>query len=211
MEAGWEVTPRAKDPTSRAGILAAGLIRIVRTPAELDAAGEWWCAEKPGLYPDDVKRARSEGMKAGLPHWLAKPVTPRDAVARMFRDAESGRRAACQYLDGKTYTPPSHMSPTQLRAALGTQHRRLSGGWGDTGKGLDVEVTPLDDATIEMLPVAASPEPVAAERAAVPTLPHVSTAPARLISPGKRDRLAWVPVMQRLAAMYARGSQGGHQ
>jgi hypothetical protein len=154
MEAGWEVTPRAKDPTSRAGILAAGLIRIVRTPAELDAAGEWWCTEKPDLYPDDVKRARSEGMKAGLPHWLAKPVTPRDAVARM---------------------------------------------------------TPLDDATIEMLPVAASPEPVAAERAAVPTLPHVSTAPARLISPGKRDRLAWVPVMQRLAAMYARGSQGGHQ
>jgi hypothetical protein len=282
------VTARPKEPTTRAGIISAGLVRVVATPAELDAAGGWWSAEKPGLDPADVKRARSEGMKAGLPRWLNPPVTPRQAVARMFRDAESERRAACEYIGGKVYTPPSQMTPTQLRAALGTQHRRLSGGWGDTGKTLDVVVAPPaptqavaipeptpvaakaprkprratvapsapvvvtapepeptpEPVTVPELPaflpelvtvavineiLATEPEPVAAVAVipapepepvpapppapiAAPARPHLPvvlppeprpepTAPRK---PAGRDRLAWVPLMARLAAKYAK-------
>jgi hypothetical protein len=272
------VTARVKEPTSRAGIIASGLVRIIATPAALDAAGGWWSPEKPGQYPTDVRRARAEGMKAGAPRWLAKPVTPHDAVARMFKDAESERRAACRYLGGKVYALPAQMSPTQLRAALATQHRRLSGQWGDD-KALDVVVAPLDAATLEMLPtspeplvetapepeavaIAATPEipafepepvtawepdpeplaiaaaisaaepepgavPIAAERTPEPvaatvtqtpeparprppTTPSPKPAPEPEPTPYRprgRDRLAWVPVMARLAEKYRRGAR----
>jgi hypothetical protein len=264
------VSPRASksEPTTRAGIIAAGLVRIVATPAELNAAGGWWSAEKPSDYPADVKRARSEGLRTGLPHWLRPPVTPKQAAAKMSREADSERRAACQYIGDKTYTPPSQMTPTQLRSALGTQQRRLSGGWGDAGKGLDVDVSPPDAATIELLPAVtpavqpeqvevatvpevsavvpesitlpasepepvlvaapmpaaepvppmerapepiavpvAIPEPRSPERPRLPTIlpakPAPEPTPARY-QPAGRDRLAWVPLMQRLAAIYAK-------
>ena len=43
-----------------------------------------------------MKRARSEGRRPGLPHWLREPLTPAEAVARMFREADSERRAICE-------------------------------------------------------------------------------------------------------------------
>ena len=250
------------EPTTRAGIIAAGLVRIVKTPAELDAEGGWWTPEKPHTYPDDVKRARAEGLRSGPPKWLRPPVTPKQAVARMFRDAEAERKAACKYLGGNPHTPPSQMSPTQLRAALGVQLRRLSG-WG-ADKSLDVTVAPADPTQAEAIPEPVTAKPKAPRKARRPRQPRQRPEPALTVtvaaptpaeptpepvsaeadapSPDAaaeeyspewsaawaegdmdpeptpvapapeppvqrkargRGRLAWVPVMQRLAEMYA--------
>jgi hypothetical protein len=209
-----------KEPTSRAGILAAGLVRITRTPAELEAAGAWWSAETHADRHDPAaKRARSEGLRPGLPHWLRPPVAPGDAVARMFREADSERRTASEYVGGRRAVVVSEMTPTQLRAALGVQLRRLSGQWGDD-KTLDVTVEAPDSAAV-LLEAQASPAPTkvrkartpvprrpkrpeaAPEPAAVSSAPVTTPTPQRSTRPGKRDRLAWVPVMQHLATLYA--------
>jgi hypothetical protein len=218
------MSARTKEPTSRAGILAAGLVRITRTPAGLDADGAWWSAETD-RQPPDAKRARAEGLRTGLPHWLRPPVTPGEAVARMFRDADSERRAASEYVGGRRAVVVSEMTPTQLRAALGAQHRRLSGQWGDD-KALDVAVgepepmlepqvvsTPKTPRSRRQRPPAAPtvvaatlPIPPMVEPPAPATVsgaPSTAPTPQRSTRPVKRDRLAWVPVMQRLAAAYA--------
>jgi len=112
------------------------------------------------------------------------------------------------------------MTPTQLRAALGAQYRRLSGQWGDD-KALDLAIEVPDPAAVVLEPQAppaptevrkarSTPVPRRPKRpeaapapAAVGSAPATAPTPQRSTRPGKRDRVAWVPAMQRLAALCA--------
>ena len=71
----------------------------------------------------------------------------------MFKDADSERKGACEYVGGRRVVVVSEMTPTQLRAAMGAQIRRLSGQWG-ADKALDVTVAAPDPAVVELEPAA---------------------------------------------------------
>ena len=94
-----------------------------------------------GTTPTPTGHGRRDCGPASL-IWLRPAVTPRDAVARMFREADGERQAASEYVGGRRAVVVSEMTPVQLQAALGAQLRRLSGASGDTDRTLDVTVEP---------------------------------------------------------------------
>jgi hypothetical protein len=151
-----------REPKTRAGILASGLVTIVATPAELDARSGWWKVQigrdwntgetkwSDGTRWErerdndwsrkdnpDVMRSRREGLSDKAPYWLRPVVTPREEALRMIARARAAERAAVTWRP-KYCTKPR--TPAAIAAELGRQARRLAGkvDWADDGMSVEV-------------------------------------------------------------------------
>ncbi len=131
----------AKEPTTVAGVLAQGRVRIVATPEQLTARRGWWkgwnsysradgssfCS---GGYGRDERAEMKRAMSSALPFWLrdVSPETRSRKIAAEFaaKDRANAEADRC-YLGDNPYTAPHQMTAAQKLAELGKQHRRLAG------------------------------------------------------------------------------------
>jgi hypothetical protein len=140
--------PEYTGPTTRAGVLAEGKVKIVKTPEELTAARKWWGSRispcggaefRSGAEYMSRRDFRLEMQHAIKP--VKAPATPAEVAAKQIKDASAQRKKYGAYIGGKRFTPPSEMSPSQLKNALKREMNRLDGLADDTDA---TEVTILE-------------------------------------------------------------------
>lgn len=132
--------PDYTGPLTRAGVLAEGKVKIVKTPEELTArfVEEFRRVHRGPHYMS--RRARRLVMQRCIAP-LDAPPTPAEVAARQIKDAAAQRKKYGAYIGGKRFTPPHEMSPAQLKNALKREMNRLSGLADDTDA---TEVTILE-------------------------------------------------------------------
>jgi hypothetical protein len=138
-----------KEPRTRAGILAAGLVKIVATPAELTERDAWWKDARGNRHPfgRDVARAEKHTPRTD---WLKPPkrITfeslPGGRAPKWMNGFADHPAATRRHPDGyhitekaadpskatdwqKPVTPYPDMTPAQRHAELGRQLTRLKG------------------------------------------------------------------------------------
>lgn len=121
--------PEYTGPKTKAAILASGLVKIVKTPAEvrarIDAAGsDGWKVWQSDRF-SSVRTLRADMARALKP--VRAPTMPQVTAARSLKAAQNEAKKYGAYVGNRQFTPPHEMSAKQLRQALDREAKRLAG------------------------------------------------------------------------------------